>query len=95
VANAWLLSLRSVRRAFGLAAVVNFETRAFSLLRAATLSPVAVGEFCGRGWAMTLLSDDAVETLVSDDAAGSAGPGFGSATVFTTGAVGAGALVVD
>ena len=95
MANAWLLSLRSVRRAFGLAAVVNFETRAFSLLRAATLSPVAAGEFCGRGWAITLLSDDAVETLVSDDAAGSAGPGFGSATVFTTGAVGAGALVVD
>jgi hypothetical protein len=75
--------------------VVNFETRAFSLLRAATLSPVAAGELCGRGLAVTWLSDDAVETLVSDDAAGTNGAGFGSATVFTTGAVGAGALVVN
>ena len=41
---------------------------------------------------MTLLSDDAVETLVSEAAAAA---GIGSATVLTTGAVGAGALVVD
>jgi hypothetical protein len=65
------------------------------LLRAATLSPVAVGEFGGRGLAMTFVSDDAIETLFSDDAAGATGAGFGSATVLTTGAVGAGALVVD
>ena len=85
LANACLLSFRSVRRAVGLAAVVNLETRAFSLLRAATLSPVAAGEFCGRGLAMTLLSDDAAETLVSDGPAGRAGTVFDSATVFTTG----------
>jgi hypothetical protein len=79
----------------GLAAAFNFEAWAFSFLRAATGSPVAMVEFvelCGRGLTSPLLSDDAAETLVSDDAAGAV---LGSSTVLTAGSVGAGALLVD
>jgi hypothetical protein len=56
-------------------------------LRAATGSPVAMVEFvelCGRGLTSPLLSDDAAETLVSDDAAGAV---LGSSTVLTAGSV--------
>ena len=87
-----------MRTVVGLAALVNFEVRAVSLLRAATGSPVAlveIVELCGRGLTVTLLSEDAAETLVSDTAAGTTGAVIGSSTVLTTGAAGAGALLVD
>ena len=87
--------LLSVRTAVGLAAVVNFEALALSLLRAATVSPFAVVELCGAGLTMTFVSDDAAETLVSDVEAGTAGAVFGSSTVLKMGSAGAGALLVD
>ena len=70
----------SVRTAFALAPVANFEARAFSLLRVATISPVAVVELVEgwvRGLTMTLLSDEAAGTLVSDETAGAARLVFG------------------